>query len=244
MVVIGVIIVVGVIVAGFLLYRIWQLYTSLALRTDLEVKVTETLHLPAIPIKGAIVTVVGVGTLKSGITDENGTVILADMPIGEYAALVEKEGFLSFALPLGDEAPAITMMGGTLGWTIFQVGAKSYQWTPPAGPYAYAAADPAAVLVKRGTSTNVTFTLTPHNFFEGRVQLELPRFEPYPHEPLPSELILELSTSSVILNATAEASVILTITVGSEVPVDTYILSIPLKGEYGTLYRPLLLGVV
>jgi len=50
-----------------------------------------------------------------------------------------------------------------------------------------------------------------------------------------------METTSAIITETA--SVTLTITVGSAVPEDSYILSIPLTGDFGTLYRPLLLGV-
>lgn len=277
---IGVLGIIGSILVGLQIYRFWQAFTGLAYPTaDLEVIVCETTYQPAIPIKGVSVTVVGAGTISSGITDENGTLIWEDMSRGAYVAMIEKEDYLSFAIPLGSGAPSMTMMGDSFGFTRFQFGVESYQWTPPPGPYAYASVDPPAVLVNRGNSTTVTLTITPHNSFSGEVRWEIPQFEPYPDTLLPSELSLEFSTSSVTFNTTQEpsmilttlssernlksstscgivvamettsaiitetASVTLTITVGSAVPEDSYILSIPLTGDFGTLYRPLLLGV-
>jgi hypothetical protein len=277
---IGVLGIIGSILVGLQIYRFWQAFTGLAYPpADLEVIVCETTYQPAIPIKGVSVTVVGAGTISSGITDENGTLIWEDMSRGAYVAMIEKEGYLSFAIPLGSGAPSMTMMGDSFGFTRFQFGVESYQWTPPPGPYAYASVDPPAVLVNRGNSTTVTLTITPHNSFSGEVRWEIPQFEPYPDTLLPSELSLEFSTSSVTFNTTQEpsmilttlssernlksstscgivvamettsaiitetASVTLTITVGSAVPEDSYILSIPLTGDFDTLYRPLLLGV-
>lgn len=243
---IGVIGIIGSILVGLQIYRLWQAFNGLAHPTaDLEVIVCETTYQPAIPIQGVSVWVVGAGTINSGITDEEGRLIWEDMPRGDYVAMIEKEDYLSFALPLGSGAPSMTMMGNSFGFTIFQFGVESYQWTPPPGPYAYASVDPPALLVNRENSTTVTLTITPHNSFSGEVRLEIPQFEPYPDTLLPSELSLEFSTSSVTFNATQQQSIILmTITVGSGVPKDSYILSIPLTGDFGTLYRPLLLGVI
>jgi len=202
---IGVVGIIGSIFVGLQIYRFWQAFTT----ADLEVIVCETTYQPAVPIKGVSVTVVGAGTIGSGTTDEDGRLIWEDMPRGDYVALIEKEDYLSFAIPLGIGAPSMTMMGDSLGFTLFQFGVESYQWTPPSGPYAYASVDPTAVLANRGDSTNVTLTITPHNSFSGEVRLEIPQFEPYPDTLLPSELSLEFSTSSVTFNTAQERSMIL-----------------------------------
>jgi len=163
-------------------------------------------------VSGATVIIFGPeGTLRGGVTGQNGQVVFKDLQDGDYNMLAKKMGYYTtVGYPMRVSKGITSTINST---RIFSVIADSLP---------YAITNPSAIIIKQGSTGTIAITVTSYNNFEGEVELTC-------DGQLNGDIhgvTAAFDPSNVTLAAGGTASSTLTLTVSANTTKGNYILYI------------------
>ena len=178
-------------------------------------------------VAGVTVTMVGPDeTFKTGVVGENGELTFTGLPEGDYQAIAAKDGYTT---SVAGSSINRGVMGGT-STVVFKMGAY------PVHLPLYASTNPSAVIVKQGSSSTVTVTVTSLIDFVGEGSLDCMQ--------LPSGVSATFGPASVTLTAGGKASSTLTLTANSTATKGIYPVEVVYSTEqHNNIWLALLLQV-
>ena len=165
-------------------------------------------------VGGVTVTILGPGeTIRSGVTGQNGELILAELPDGNYQAIATKVGYNQHFLI------SLSITNGRASTV------QVYMTPIPPEQTLLASTDPNAILIRQGSSGTIEVTVNSPNDYESVVTLRC--------NHLPSGVTAVFDPPSFILAAGGEATSTLTLTTSSTTAKGIHTVNIETENMHG-----------